>query len=129
MQNEKYNTTMSDTKTPDTKQETHVVKESCTNMDKDLKSPNNTNRSNNNTSINTLTNYLLSSSNLEVDKRKSIEPTQKIHNVFDNVFNGIGCFKCTFSLQLKPDSKPYQAPLRHVANYLRMNWISYKKWT
>ena len=35
--------------------------------------------------------------------------------MFDNVFNGIGCFEGTFSLQLKPDSNPYQAPLRHVA--------------
>ena len=35
--------------------------------------------------------------------------------MFDNVFNGIGCFEGRFSLQLKPDSKPYQAPLRHVA--------------
>ena len=40
---------------------------------------------------------------------------QKIHDTFDNVFNGIGYFKGTFSLQLKPDSKPYQAPPRHVA--------------
>ena len=31
------------------------------------------------------------------------------------MFNGIGCFEGTFSLQLKPDSKPYQAPLRCVA--------------
>ena len=33
--------------------------------------------------------------------------TQKIHDTFDNVFNGIRCFEGTFSLQLKPDSKPY----------------------
>ena len=26
------------------------------------------------------------------------------------MFNGIGCIKGSFSLQLKPDSKPYQAP-------------------
>ena len=39
--------------------------------------------------------------------------------MFDYVFNGIGCFKGTFSLQLKPDSKPYQAPLRHVAYVLQ----------
>ena len=39
--------------------------------------------------------------------------------MFDNVFNGIGCFKGTFSLQLKPDSKPYQAPLRCVAYALQ----------
>ena len=36
-----------------------------------------------------------------------------------NIFNGIGCFKGTFSLQLKPDSKPYQAPTRHVAYALQ----------
>ena len=42
-----------------------------------------------------------------------------MHTVFDNVFKGIGCFKGTFSLQLKPDSKPYHAPLRHVAYALQ----------
>ena len=35
------------------------------------------------------------------------------------MFNGIGCFKGTFSLQLKPDSKPYQAPPRHMAYALQ----------
>ena len=45
---------------------------------------------------------------------------QKIHDAFGNVINGIGgCFKGTFSLQLKPDSKPYQAPTRHVAYVLQ----------
>ena len=39
--------------------------------------------------------------------------------MFHNVFNGIGCFKGTFSLQLKPDSKPYQVPPRHVAFVLQ----------
>ena len=42
-----------------------------------------------------------------------------MHNVFDNAFNGIGCFKDTFSLQHKPDSKPYQAPVRCVAYALQ----------
>ena len=45
--------------------------------------------------------------------------TQRIHEEYDKVFNGIGCFKGTFSLQLKPDSKPYQAPPRHVAYVLQ----------
>ena len=45
--------------------------------------------------------------------------TQKIHNTYGNVFNGIGCFEGTFSLQLKPDSKPYQVPPRHVAYVLQ----------
>ena len=31
----------------------------------------------------------------------------------------MGCFKCTFSLQLKPDSKPYQVPPRQVAYALQ----------
>ena len=44
---------------------------------------------------------------------------QRIHTRFGNVFNGIGCFEGTFSLQLKPDSKPYQAPPRHVAYALQ----------
>ena len=39
---------------------------------------------------------------------------QKIHDTFGDVFNGIGCFKGIFSLQLKPDSKPYQVPPWHV---------------
>ena len=35
------------------------------------------------------------------------------------MFNGIGHFKGTFYLQLKPDSKPYQAPPKHVAYALQ----------
>ena len=103
MQKEEHNTNIGNAKESDTRQEACVAKESCTN---------NVNGSSNNTSINTLTNYFLSSPNIEVDKRKSIELTQKIHNMIDIVFNGIGCFKGAFSLQLKPDSKPYQVPLR-----------------
>ena len=64
-------------------------------------------------------NYFFSSNNTDADKRKSSEMTQKIHNRFGDVFNGIGCFKGIFLLQLKPDSKPYQAPPRHVAYALQ----------
>ena len=42
-----------------------------------------------------------------------------MHNTFRDVFHGIGCFKGTFCLQLKPDSKPYQVPPRHVAYALQ----------
>ena len=107
------------TKKPNIKQEIHVAKESCTNIDEDLKIASNANGSNNSTGINTLTSYFLSSLNMEIYKRKSIELTQRIHNVFDSVFRGIGCFEGTFSLQLKPDSKPYQVPLRCVAYVLQ----------
>ena len=44
---------------------------------------------------------------------------QRIDTRFVDVFNGTGCFEGTFSLQLKPDSKPYQAPPRHVAYALQ----------
>ena len=115
-----------DANKPNIRQETHMVRENCTNIDEDLKIANNVNGANDNNSINNLTNHFLSSPNVEVDKKKSIELTHKIHNVFDDVFNGIGCFKGTFSLQLKSDSKPYQAPLRHVAyvlqNHSRMSY-------
>ena len=116
---ENYNTNIEDAKRSDPRQEAHVAKESCTNMDEDLKIANNENGFNSNTNINILTNYFLSSPNIEVEKRKSIELMQKIHSMFGNVFNGTGCFKGTFLLQLKPDSKPYQAPLRHVAYVLQ----------
>ena len=119
MWKENCNTNIEDAKISDTRQEGHVGKESCTNKDDNLKITNNDNGSSSNTSINILTNYFLSSPNIEVDKRKSIELMQKIHNMFDNVFNGIGCFEGMFSLQLKPDSKPYQVPLRHVAYVLQ----------
>ena len=45
--------------------------------------------------------------------------TQKIHDTFGNIFNGIGCFEGTFSLQLKQDSKPYQTPPRCMAYVLQ----------
>ena len=44
---------------------------------------------------------------------------QEVHNTYGDVFNGIGCFKGTFSLQLKPDSKLYQTPPRHVVYVLQ----------
>ena len=82
------------------------------------KNANNGIGSDSNSNTNTLTNYYMSSPNTEVDKRKGIELTQKIYNVFD-IFNGTGYFEGIFWLQLKPDSKPYQAPPRCVAYALQ----------
>ena len=50
--------------------------------------------------------YFYSSNNVDADKRSSSAMTQSIHMRFGDVFNCIGCFKGTLSLQLKPDSKP-----------------------
>ena len=54
------------------------------------------------------TNYFLAGPNCDSDKRKGAKTTQ--HKEFDYVFNGICCIEGTFSLQIKTDSKPYQAP-------------------
>ena len=59
--------------------------------------------------------YFLSGLNHDSNKKRSAETTQQLHKGFEDLFNGIGCFDGTFSLQLKPDIKPYQAPLRDVA--------------
>ena len=84
------------------------------------------------TSINTI-NYFASSSNTDADKTKSSKMMQIIHDKFGDVFNGIGCFEGTFSLQLKPDSRPYQTPPRHVAyalqNPSKKNLKNCRKWT
>ena len=49
----------------------------------------------------------------------SAEITQQLQKDFSDVFNGIGCFDGTSSLQVKPESKPYQVPLTHVVYALQ----------
>ena len=97
-------------------QETHKVAEDCTNTNTVgiIKQKSN----GQNQSIK-LINYFYSSKDPEADKRQSDSMTQKIHTTYGNVSNGIGCFEGTFSLQLKPDSKPYQVPPRHMAYVLQ----------
>ena len=51
--------------------------------------------------------------------REQVEITQQLQRYFEDVFNGIGCFDGTFSLQLKPGSKPYQLSPRCVAYTLQ----------
>ena len=77
---------------------------------------------------NQLTNYFYSSKNTEADKRESDAMTQEIHNTYGNDLNGIGHFEGTFSLQLKPNSKPYQAPPRHVAYELQKPFKEELEW-
>ena len=63
--------------------------------------------------------YLLPGPCPESDRRASAEIPKQLQWDFEDVSNGIGCFDGMFSLQLKPDSKPYQAPLRHIAYALK----------
>ena len=112
------------------KQETHTSIEACkntsatrcegsndNNMSRDNKQDTNSHSHPGNKHISI--NYFYSLNNVDADKRSSIAMMQKIHTRFGDVFNGIGCFEGTISLQLKPDSKPYQAPPRHVAYALQ----------
>ena len=68
---------------------------------------------------NVVIDYFYSSQDTSGNKKDSAVMTKKVHGKFSDVFNGIGYLEGTFSLQLKPDSKPYQAPPRHVAYALQ----------
>ena len=100
-------------------QETHAVAEDCTNRDTNGEIKQDDNSQQHQSQANKLINYFYSSSNTDTDKSKSNTMTQRIHEKFGDVFNGIGCFNVIFSLQLKLDSKPYQAPPRHVVYALQ----------
>ena len=56
-------------------QEMHVVEKGCTNMDADSKIKHSINGQNYKDNVNRVTNFFLSSPNVEADKRKSIEMT------------------------------------------------------
>ena len=51
--------------------------------------------------------YFLTGVNSNNDKRTSAETTHKVQREFKDVFNDISFFNGAFSLQVKPDSKPY----------------------
>ena len=64
--------------------------------------------------MNIETKYSVPGPNKGNDKRASRNITKQIQKEFEEVFTGIGCFQWTFSLQVKPEGKPYQAPLQPV---------------
>ena len=54
--------------------------------------------------------YFLLGPSIESDKKACTEITKQLQREFEDVFTGIECFDGMFSLQVKPDSKPCQAP-------------------
>ena len=52
-------------------------------------------------------------------KKLALKYQKQVQKEFEDVFNGIGCFGGTFSLQVKLDSKPYQDPPWHIAYALQ----------
>ena len=101
------------------KQEMHNASKGCTNTDTDVITKQDTNGQNGQNNTSKSINYFFSSADIDADKTKSSAMMQKIYNTLGDVFNGIGCFEGTFSLQLKPNSKPYQVPTRRVAYTLQ----------
>ena len=97
-----------------TKWEMHVVAKACTNTDRGVKTKQDANDQNSQSNANKSINYLFSSSNVDEDKRKSSDMMQKIHDTFGDVFNGIGCFEGTFSLQLFALQQPFKEELKHL---------------
>ena len=102
-----------------TGQEMQTISKGCINMDTDVITKQDANGQNGQNNTSKSINYFFSSADIDADKRKSSAMMQKIHDTFGNLCNGIGCFKGTFSLQLKPNSKPYQMPPRQVAYMLQ----------
>ena len=62
--------------------------------------------------------YFLPGPNQDNDKRVSTEITQHLQTDFKDVFSSIWCFDGQLSLQVKPDSKSYQASSLCVAYVL-----------
>ena len=114
-------------------QEMCTVTEDCTNKDAQKAVKQDDNGLQHRRQANKLINYFYSSNNTVTDKSNSSVMMQRIHEMLGNVFNGIGCFEGTSSLQLKLDSKPYQVSPRQVAYVLqkplRRNSSICKNWT
>ena len=104
----------------------HVDTEDCINKDAHSAAKQDGNGQQHQT--NELINYFYSSNNTYADKSKSAAMTQRIHEMYGEVFKGIGCFKGTFSLQLKPNSKPYQVPPRCIAYVLQKPFKEELQW-
>ena len=73
-------------------------------------------------------NYFLPGPSQDNDKKVSSGIMQQLQRDFKYVFTGIGCFNGTFSLQVKLDSKPYQAPPIRVTYALQNPFKEDLKW-
>ena len=51
-----------------------------------------------------------------VIRQQVLKSTQQPERDFKDVFTGIGCFDGMFSLLVKQDSKPYQAPFTDASS-------------
>ena len=63
--------------------------------------------------------YFLLGLSYDSNKKRNAKITQWLQKAFEDVFNRNGFFDDAFLLELKPDSKPHQVPLRCVAYALQ----------
>ena len=108
-------------------QETNRTEKCYTTTDSISKS-NNTDKPMVNNKLSNTIDYFLLGPNCDSDKKASSEIIQQLQRDFEDIFNGIGCFDGTFSLQLMLASKPYSVPLRCVAYELQKCFEEELKW-
>ena len=65
--------------------------------------------------------YFFTGPGTEANRVASAETTLNMHDNFSDIFPWIGCFKGTFTIQVKDDVKPYQVLPSHVANALQQS--------
>ena len=58
--------------------------------------------------------YFLVEPDKQAKMKRNAKVAKLVHQEVTMFFSGIGCFKATFSLEVKDGMKPYQAPVRHV---------------
>ena len=63
--------------------------------------------------------YFIVCQGVDADRVASAKTMQIMHYDYRNLFTGIRCFKGIFSMQIKDDVKPYQAPPKHIAYSLQ----------
>ena len=114
-------------------QETDAVVKGCTNRDTGVIIKQEANSLNGQHHSNKLVNYFYLSKDVEADKQKSSTMTQKIHDTFGDVFNGIGCFEGTFHYSLGQTgnhTKHHQGMQHmHYRNHSKRNSSACKQWT
>ena len=97
----------------DMKQETGRAEKFYSNTESISKS-NNKNKSMVESRLSNTVEYFLSGPTYDSNKERNAETTHLLQKDFEDVSNGSRCFDDTFSLQLKPYSKPYLHNMWHT---------------
>ena len=114
-------------------QEMHPVTQDYTNKDAESVVKQDDNSQQHHSHANKLINYFYSPNTTVADKSKSSIMTQRIHEMFGDVFNGIGASKSHFPYSSSQTASHIRCPPgtchMHYRNHLRKNPSICKKWT